>query len=316
VREASQLAPLAATRHPVVYAPTTRHVESLVLPSVRAAFYLAYGEKNSNLLRDPNLIHVMLAHGDSDKATSASALVRIFDETWVAGQAGVDRFAKARIPMPLERFAVIGRPQVSGLPVGPTGQQPVVILYAPTFEGYYEGTTHSSLDSMGVDLVQRLLADRPEVQVWFRPHPSSGVLRPSMLTAIDTITDLLKAAPGGHHVSTGGGSTITECLVRADVLVSDVSSVVSDFLQTERPAVVCDPDGLSADEFAQRYPSQAGSYRLTPGLPELDVVLADALGADPLHARRLEMKHYVLGDPPGGPQAAFAANVARVTSVS
>jgi len=26
------------------------------------------------------------------------------------------------------------------------------------------------------------------------------------------------------------------------------------------------------------------------------------------------MKHYVLGDPPGGPQAAFAANVARVTT--
>jgi hypothetical protein len=316
VREASQLAPLAATRHPVVYAPTTRHVESLVLPSVRAAFYLAYGEKNSNLLRDPNLIHVMLAHGDSDKATSASALVRIFDETWVAGQAGVDRFAKARIPMAPERFAVIGRPQVSGLPVGPTGQEPVVILYAPTFEGYYEQTTHSSLDTMGVDLVRRLLADRPEVQVWFRPHPSSGVLRPTMLTAIDTITDLLKAAPGGHLVSTGGGSSITECLVRADVLVSDVSSVVSDYLQTERPVIVCDPDGLSADEFAQRYPSQAGSYRLTPGLPELDVVLADALGADPLHARRLEMKHYVLGDPPGGPQAAFAANVARVTSGS
>jgi hypothetical protein len=314
VREASQLAPLAATRHAVVYAPTTRHVESLVLPAVRAAFYLAYGEKNANLLRDPNLTHVMLAHGDSDKATSASALVRIFDETWVAGQAGVDRFAKARIPMAPERFAVIGRPQVAGLPVGPSGQQRVVILYAPTFEGYYEQTTHSSLDSMGVDLVRRLLADWPEVQVWFRPHPSSGVLRPSMLTAIDEIIDLLKAAPGDHQVSTGGVSTLTDCLVRADVLVSDVSSVVSDFLQTERPVVVCDPDGLSAEEFAQRYPSQAGSYRLTPGLAELDGVLADALGADPLHPRRVEMKHYVLGDPPGGPQAAFAANVARVTA--
>ncbi len=287
-----------------------------MLPGVRAAFYLAYGEKNSNLLRDPNLIHVMLAHGDSDKATSASALVRIFDETWVAGQAGVDRFAKARIPMAPERFAVIGRPQVSGLPVGPTGQQPVVILYAPTFEGYYEQTTHSSLDSMGVDLVRRLLADRPEVQVWFRPHPSSGVLRPSMLTAIDTITDLLKAAPGGHLVSTGWRLEHHRVPgTRRRARLRRVQRGVG--LPADRaPVIVCDPDGLSAEEFAQRYPSQAGSYRLTPGLPELDVVLADALGADPLHARRLEMKHYVLGDPPGGPQAAFAANVARVTSVS
>jgi hypothetical protein len=313
VREASQLAPLASTRHPVIYAPTTRHVESLVVSGVRAVFYLAYGEKNTTLLRDPKLTHVMLAHGDSDKATSASALIRAFDETWVAGQAGIDRFAAAGIVLGPERFAVIGRPQAAGLPVGPTGQQPRVLLYAPTFEGYYEQTTHSSLDSMGVELVGRVLASHPEVRIWFRPHPASGVVRPSMLTAIAEITALLQAAPGGHVVATGAGSTITECLARADVLVSDVSSVISDFLQTERPVIVCDPDGLPEADFVARYPSQASSYRVGPALSELDLVLTAALGEDPLRDQRLAMKRYVLGDPPGGPQAAFAANLARIT---
>ena len=314
VREASQLEPLAETRHAVVYAPSTRHVESLVLPGVRAAFYLAYGGKNATLLRNPALTHVMLNHGDSDKATSASALIRAFDETWVAGQAGIDRFAAAGIALGAERFAVIGRPQAAGLPVGPTGEQPPVLLYAPTFEGYYEQTTHSSLDLMGVELVRRVLATRPEVQVWFRPHPASGVVRPSMLTAITQIRALLQAAPGGHIVSTGDRSTITECLIRADVLVSDVSSVISDFLQTERPAIVCDPDGLPEATFRARYPSLAGTYRVGPDLAGLDAALAAALGADPLRPQRLAMKAYVLGDLPGGPQAAFAANLARVTS--
>ena len=37
-------------------------------------------------------------------------------------------------------------------------------------------------------------------------------------------------------------------------------------------------------------------------------------GDDPLKPVRIEMKKHVLGDTPDGPQAAFAANVARVTT--
>lgn len=312
VREASQLVPLAATRHPVVYAPTTRHVERLTLPSVRVAFYLAYGERNATLLREPRLRHVMLAHGDSDKATSASALIRGFDETWVAGQAAIDRFTAAGVELPSSRFAVIGRPQAAGLPVGPTGASPKVLLYAPTFEGYYHQTMHSSLDVLGVELVRRLLSGRPDLRVWFRPHPSSGVVRPSMLAAIAEIDAMLRAAGDGNLVTADRGLTLTECLTAADVLVSDVSSVISDYLFTERPVIVCDPAGLSAEAFVAAYPSQASSYLLGPDLTGLDEIVTLALGEDPLRESRIAMKRHVLGDPPGGPQAAFAANLERL----
>ncbi|MFT4108579.1 CDP-glycerol glycerophosphotransferase family protein [Propionicimonas sp.] len=312
VREANQLLPLDATRLPVVYAPTTRGVELVTLPSVRVAFYLAYGERNSTLLRDPRLRHVMLAHGDSDKATSASALIRAFDETWVAGRAAVDRFAAAGLDLPATHFAVIGRPQASVLPVGPSGRSPKVLLYAPTFEGYYAQTTHSSLDVLGVELVRRLLGGHPELRVWFRPHPASGVVRPSMLAAIATIEDLLRSAGDGHLVTSDRGLSLNECLAGSDVLVSDISSVTSDYLFTERPIVVCDPDGLPAAQFMAAYPSQASSYLLTPDLDGLDAVLADALGDDSLREARIAMKKHVLGDPEGGPQAAFAANLERL----
>lgn len=313
VREASQLTPLAATRHPVVYGPSQKDVERLTLPSVRVAFYLAYGERNGQLLRDPRLKHVMLLHGDSDKATSANGMARAFDEVWVAGPAAVERYRAAGVALPEDRFVFIGRPQVAGLPTGPTGEQPPVVLYAPTFEGYYDQTAHTSLDVMGVELVRRLIAD-PRVRVWFRPHPASGVSRPSMLATIEEIGTLLRTAPGDHVVAADQDLTLPECLAAADVLISDISSVATDFLATERPIVTCDPAGLPPAEFVAAYPTQAASYLLQPGLAGLDEVLAAALGDDPLRETRLAMRRYVLGDPPGGPQAAFAANLARLAA--
>lgn len=314
VREGSQLAPLAPTRHAVVYAPGPRDVERLTLPGIRVAFYLAYGERNGQLLREPRLKHVMLLHGDSDKATSANGMARAFDEVWVAGPAAVERYRAAGVSVPDDRFVLIGRPQVASLPVGPSAHERPVVLYAPTFEGYYDQTSHSSLDTMGVDLVRRLLAGSPQVRVWFRPHPASGVTRPSMLAAIGEIEDMLRASEGGHVVATDAALTLPECLAEADVLVSDISSVATDFLYTERPVITCDPAGLPASDFVAAYPTQAGSYLLHPGLMELDDVLAAALGADPLRDLRVALKRHVLGDPPGGPQAAFAANVTRLTA--
>ena len=312
VREASQLIPLAATRHPVVYAPGQRDVEQLLLPSVRAAFYLAYGERNGQLLREPRLRHVMLLHGDSDKATSANGMARAFDEVWVAGPAAAERYRAAGVQLPDDRFVFIGRPQVAGLPVGASGHVTPVVLYAPTFEGYYAQTSHSSLDIMGVELIRLLLADK-RVQVRFRPHPASGVSRPTMLAAIAAIEVLLRTTPGGHLVAADHMLGLTECLAEADVLVSDISSVATDYLATERPILTCDPAGLDPAAFVAAYPTAAASYLLRPGLDDLGRVLDQALGPDPLHAERVAMKHRVLGDPPGGPQAAFAANVARIT---
>lgn len=315
-REASQLRPLAATTLPVVYAPTTRGVERLTLQSIRVAFYLAYGEKNTTLLREPRLRHVMLAHGDSDKATSASALIRAFDETWVAGAAAVERFRAAGIELSPQHFALIGRPQVAGLPVGPTQNSPKVLLYAPTFEGYYAQTTLSSLDVMGVELVREILRTQPDLAVWFRPHPSSGVVRPSMLAAITEIETLLRAAGPQHRLVSADKLSLPECLAGADLLVSDVSSVVSDYLATERPIIVCNPAGLPAADFVAAYPSQASSYLVGPDLDELAEVLSEALGEDPLQSARIAMKEYVLGDPAGGPQAALAWNLERLCGSS
>ncbi len=314
VREASQLADLQTTRHPVIYAPSPRHVERLTVESLKVAFYLAYGERNGQLQRDPRLRHILLLHGDSDKATSASNLARGVDEVWVAGPAATERYAAAGIDMPSEKFAVIGRPQVAALPVGPTGNEHPIVLYAPTFEGYYDQTSYTSLDRMGVRLVRRLMRDHPEVRVWFRPHPASGLQRASMLTAIAEIGTILRHAGDGHLVTGDSDLTLNECLTKADVLNSDISSVATDVLYTTRPILTCNPGGLSEAEFAAQFPTQACTYLIGPDLSGLEEGLVEALGGDRARDERLAMKKHVLGDTPDGPQAAFEANVARVTA--
>ena len=310
VREASQLRPLRATRVPVVYVPSPRQLETVTLPSVRVGFYLAFGEKNAHLLREPTLTQVMLLHGDSDKATSANAQVVGFSEVWVAGQAAIDRYRTAGIDLAPDRFVVIGRPQVEPLlRAAPVPSDRRVLFYAPTFEGYYAETAHSSLDTMGPAMIRRLLSQFPDLQLWFKPHPASGVVRTSMLTAIAEIEGLLA---GGDHVIVDRNPdlTLTDCLARADVLLSDISSVVSDYLATGRPVIVTNPAGLTHEAYRATYPSQRASYLVDPDLAGFDAAVAEALGPDPLRAEREALVGHLLGTT--HPQAAFDAALARL----
>ncbi|MDR3070448.1 MAG: CDP-glycerol glycerophosphotransferase family protein [Propionibacteriaceae bacterium] len=314
VREASQLLPLAASKLPVYYAATPRQLETLILPSVKAAFYPSFSDRNAHLMRNPLVKHVMILHGDSDKASSMNALARGYDEIWVAGEAAVERYWNAGIDIPRQKFAIVGRPQAGGLKSGPLNQQPKIVLYAPTFEGYYEETNYTSLAKMGPEIVKWLLANRPDVRIWFKPHPSTGRQLRSMLTPKAQIEMLLRTGGNGNLVVADQRLAINDCLERADILVTDVSSVMTDFLYTLRPIVVCNPKGFTAGEFEARYPNTTSAYRLDAGLEAIGEIFDDALGADSKQTGRAAAKIRLLGDLPGGPQAAFAAEIHRLTS--
>ncbi len=315
-REASHLAPIAPTSIPVVYAPITRHVEELIRPTTRVAYYLANAGKNVHLLREASIRHVFLNHGDSDKSTSANPVSRVYDGVWVAGRAAIDRYEAAGIHMPDSQYAIIGRPQVEQLRVGPiTEEHRPTILYAPTFEGYYEESNYSSLERMGPEMIRAILASLPGVRIIFKPHPASGVQRPGMVTARVEIVEMLAAANAGHlYVGPEAALTLYECFDIADALISDISSVVTDFLYTERPLITSNPRELDMETYFSTFPTQKASYILERDLSNLDAILADALGPDSLRTDRLAMKKYVLGDLPAGPLAAFVAEGDRITA--
>lgn len=315
VREASHLLPIRPTSLPVVYAPSTRHCEELTRPSVKLAFYLANAGRNVHLLREARLKHVFLNHGDSDKSTSANPVARVYDEVWVAGEAAVERYEAAGIHMPRKQYAIVGRPQVESLRVGPLpvgGQR--TILYAPTFEGYYEESNYSSLERMGPQLIERILAQYPDVRVIFKPHPASGVQRPGMAEARVAIVDVLTRSAGNHvYVGPDSELSLYECFDMADALISDISSVVTDYLYTERPLITSNPRRLPRDLFIHTFPTQRASYVLERSLENFTELMDDVLGPDTQLESRLEVKKWVLGDHPEGPTATFVAQADRLT---
>jgi hypothetical protein len=316
VREESNVAPIGDTTLPIVLAPATRDVERFVLPSIKLAIYVANSGRNVHLLREPTIKHVFLNHGDSDKATSANPVSRVYDEVWVAGRTAIDRYGAAGVKIPHERFAVIGRPQVDGLPVGPRPDPvPPRVLYAPTWEGIYEEVNYSSLEVAGHVMISAVLRQRPDVAVIFKPHPATGTWRPEMLTAQRRVERELQQSPHrDRHIVVGAGDALSlnDCLAMADVLISDISSVVTDFLHTERPIIVSNPLGLGADAFHEMFPTQRASYVVGPDFGAVVSVLEQALGDDPLAGARRELKRHVLGDLPEGPLRAFDQNVDRV----
>jgi hypothetical protein len=224
------------------------------------------------------------------------------------------------VHIPPERFAIVGRPQTEGLPVGPrAGRSYPLVLYAPTWEGIYEEVNYSSLEVAGPLIVESILADRPEVGIIFKPHPATGSYRSGMSTAKLKVERLLRAAPDpDRHLVVGreSGMTLNDCFAMADVLVADVSSVVTDFLHTERPIIVSNPIGLELVQFQSIFPTQRAFYVLGPPYDTTCDLLDLALGEDPLAEARREMKRYVLGDLPRGPMAAFAENVERVCAAA
>jgi hypothetical protein len=312
VREDTNVGPIGRTSLPVLFAPQTRDVEQLVLPSIRMAFYLANAGRNVHLQREPTIKHLFLNHGDSDKSTSANPVSRVYDEVWVAGEAAIDRYHAAGVDIPTDHFAVVGRPQVDPLVVGPLPGPTRQLLYAPTFEGYYQEANYSSLEVMGVALIRLVMQLRPDLGITFKPHPSTGVQRVGMRAARAQINALLRQS-GRHLVADDHpGMTLNDCFDRADLLISDVSSVVTDFLHTERPILISNPTTMQHEQFRKTFPTQAASYVVDRDLADLASLLDDALGGDSLADRRRVMKRYVLGDLPDGPLRAFDDNVNRV----
>lgn len=105
-----------------------------------------------------------------------------------------------------------------------------------------------------------------------------------------------------HKVVTGAWPPLYDCFNRADAMVSDISSVVSDFLASGKPYAVTDSAGLGAKEFKRQNTAVRAAVILSNDARQLDALL-DAVAdpaSDPLAEARTELKHYLLGpdEPP------------------
>ncbi|WP_460370593.1 CDP-glycerol glycerophosphotransferase family protein, partial [Actinocorallia lasiicapitis] len=291
LRHSAVLKKIGETTVPVLCLPRATDVMEMELADLRVALYPANSGQNSHLLRLASVRHVFVGHGDSDKIPSFNPFTRVYDEVWVAGRAGRDRYAVAGVGVRDENIVEVGRPQLDGIRPGPTGNAKPVVLYAPTWEGWNAEMNESSVAVLGERLAGALLSD--EVVFVYKPHPLTGTRLPEVAAAHRRLVGMIKAAGGPHRVVSGG--SLQDCFNGCDLLVSDVSSVISDFVAARKPYAVTNLRGLDAEEFRRAYPTASAGYLLDPTCAALPALLAAARGADPLAAERDRLREYLLG---------------------
>lgn len=277
---------------PVLFIRRVEAMPVVLTDSVTTVFYVNNEIKNAQGVRFLDRTHVHLGHGDSDKPPSYSPTTSMFDLIFVAGQAGVDRFATHGVAVPPEKFRLVGRPQLAQVQRAPQAVAPAVhtVLYAPTWRGGLPDMTFGSL-GFGYELVDALL--RLGTRVIFRPHPYSSRDAASRVH-IQRIDALLRAHPGDHVASEAAGSmSVFECFNASSALVSDISSIASDYLASGKPFALTET--RVSGKLAEEFPLASCAYILRPGTDHTPVLEA-MLGADPLRPERVRMGIYYLGD--------------------
>ena len=312
ITRAQETVPVIAslTRAPIVVPRRNSDVailDELVVPSLKAAFYVQGSSANSFFQRYRRLTHIWLNHGDSDKAANFSARHATYDKLFVSGQQGVERYAAHGVHVPPERFAIVGRPQIERIEVQeepPPAGAPRTVLYAPTWRGGRPSTNYSSLP-LAEKIVEALL--ERGATVVFRPHPLS-YLEPDDAAVIRAVHARLAAdasATRRAHVWGAAAETerdIPDCINAVDALVTDVSSVASDFLASGKPIAMV-AIRSRGEAFRQEYPMARVSYVIEKDLSTLGEALDQLLGDDPQREQRLAYRHHCLGEHLG-PRAA------------
>jgi hypothetical protein len=295
-------------------------IERIVPPSVALALYPSNVAENNHLIRLPGIFDAFIGHGDSDKGGSATTLTRIYDEAWVSGPAARDRYRIAGVGVREEQLREVGRPQLGEIQRTSGHDEPAAshgwdytVLYAPTREGFFSGWQYSSVVSQGEHILTTLMG-MPGVRVLFKPHPGTGTDDPHYGAQVEFLKSLVTKAGAPHEVISGAEG-LYHAFNRADLLVSDISSVITDFLASGKPYVVTSASGLDVATFRAEFPSAGGAYILDCDGGELTRFIADARGPDSMQEARKNTASYLLGDTSVDPVQPFKEAVTEAIRI-
>lgn len=269
--------------------------------NLRLLFYVNNSPYNSDAVKFPGITHVQLLHGDSEKTASFNPVTGMFTKIWVSGKAAVDRYERNGVLIHPSKFVLVGRPQLEGIkPTNGKAPKRKTVLIAPTWGGSAAGEVYTSLalaPSYARDLIR--LGHR----VVFRPHPFSH-RDPADRAIIEQVWAILKADGKDHLFGSEAEAklTVTECINLCDVLISDLSGIVSDWLYSLKPYLLVSMDE-SADAFTKRYPIAEGASVLT----QKDGITEELLTDSPkLSEKRKQVRsYYIEGADKGKPSELF-----------
>lgn len=218
----------------VVYVKEGRDAETLVAScaNLKAIFYTSNTGNVIHFVRFNHLTHVFLGHGDSEKAASCHKFFRVYDEIWTAGQAHVDRFTNSGVRFPGLQTRIVGRPQMRAALQSAGPATAGTFLFLPTWEGFHHEQNYSSLPIAPpmIAAVAELTARQPRVKF----HPWTG--KQSTTSAYNErgfVASYGEAASPPQMLDRA--IPATEFMTASDFLITDISSVISDYLVIGRP---------------------------------------------------------------------------------
>jgi len=177
--------------------------------------------------------------------------------------------------------SVIGIPEADRL-VNSDPPRERRVLYAPTNHNYGAGSYLNTAED-----VLDTFADT-EYELYFRPHPMDRIEEPGK-SLTDRCRERIAALP---NVTFDERETPIESLLAADLLVSDYSGIVTEWLHTDRPLIQL------TDLACDREPPRIGTVT-----DEIDLGLVDARyedGPPPETERRRAQVRVELGIPMDG----------------
>lgn len=304
-REHHHLAAYKATdKRPAILFHNDALLKNCLPASVCCVFYANNGQRNRQMIAGNRTVkHIQLLHGDSDKPPSYSPLTKNYDLVFVAGQMGIDRYETHGIDIPEHKFRIVGRPQVKSIePVREieAGRR-LQVVYMPTWRGFFADTQFSSL-ARAADVVEKILSWDKECELTIKFHPLSYKDPEWSEFEVAIRSALNQTYPNGNTgVLVGDDASPFDLYNQADLMITDISSVMIDFLYSGKPFAVVQPANFSDLDIAQ-YPSLAASYQVDEDLGNLVGALDTAVTRDPRKSDREKMQRYAFGDygqPPG-----------------
>lgn len=312
IRERSIYHGMIATTLPVIFARTRLDVEKCFdsCESLKVVLYPGNPMINAQVFRHFKLQHCFINHGESDKEVNQSKFLMAYDKIFVGGQLAENRLRESGLPLRNNQIVHVGRPQAEILlDVKNENQKIKKILYAPTWEGFLESVNYSSVNELGLSLLSELSC-KEEYEVFFKPHPYTGSKNGKTVSFLKKMKELCSE----RNINfVDPLISIHDCMNNSDLLITDISSVMNEYLVTKKPIIVCNTGSKSDEELHSVFPTCAAAYSVTTEDSILDT-LDQIKNDDRLETVRKRVKSHSLGDFPEGALNRFKAEIEKLVT--
>lgn len=209
------------------------------LPDLKGVLYPTHKASAKQIKRKlPGRSHIYLNHGESDKISNASKNREIYDYLFVADEVAVSRYQNHEFQLPNHKFFTIGATVYEGLNFERNKEAALSnILYAPTWEGHQNLNSDRNYSSVAnvhsyFSREDKSLISKFEYR--FLPHPSLGVFVDEYVPLKRDLENLMSFSKGDSKIDLFNWS---------DVIFTDISGVMAEYLFTGKPIVtIVDPE--------------------------------------------------------------------------